>query len=108
MTHDPEDGDLGAAFAALREADRARVPPFRVPAHPYRAKRLRPAVLGLLVAAGLAALVVLRPDPPPAPSLMDWRSPTDFLLRTPGEDLLRTVPRLGEGLPMEPVKGDRP
>jgi hypothetical protein len=27
-----------------------------------------------------------------------WQSPTDFLLRTPGADLLKTVPRLGDSL----------
>lgn len=29
---------------------------------------------------------------------MKWQSPTDFLLRTPGADLLKTVPRLGDSL----------
>ena len=28
--------------------------------------------------------------------ISQWRSPTDFLLSVPGEQLLRTVPRLGE------------
>lgn len=28
--------------------------------------------------------------------ISQWRSPTDFLLRTPGDQLLKTVPRLGE------------
>ena len=27
-----------------------------------------------------------------------WQSPTDFLLRTPGADVLKTVPRLGDSL----------
>jgi hypothetical protein len=27
--------------------------------------------------------------------ISQWRSPTDFLLRTPGDELLKTVPRLG-------------
>jgi len=27
-----------------------------------------------------------------------WQSPTDFLLRTPGADVLRTVPRIGDSL----------
>jgi hypothetical protein len=31
-----------------------------------------------------------------APLISQWRSPTDFLLKTPGDELLRTVPRLGE------------
>lgn len=30
-----------------------------------------------------------------APLISQWRSPTEFLLKTPGDELLRTVPRLG-------------
>ncbi|MFQ5778849.1 MAG: anti-sigma factor family protein [Terriglobia bacterium] len=29
-------------------------------------------------------------------SLSEWRSPTESLLRTPGDEVLRSVPRLGE------------
>lgn len=29
---------------------------------------------------------------------LKWQSPTDFLLRTPGTELLKTVPRLGDSL----------
>jgi hypothetical protein len=29
---------------------------------------------------------------------LKWQSPTDFLLRTPGADLLKTVPRIGDSL----------
>lgn len=31
-----------------------------------------------------------------APLISQWRSPTEFLLKTPGDELLRTVPRLGK------------
>src|SRR5215475_14780608 len=44
------------------------------------------------------ALKQRRNSPAPQPdlaSLSEWRSPTEFLLRTPGATLLRTVPRLG-------------
>jgi hypothetical protein len=34
----------------------------------------------------------------PAMLISEWQSPTDFLLRTPGEQLLKTVPRAGESL----------
>lgn len=30
-----------------------------------------------------------------APLISQWRSPTEFLLKTPGDELLRSVPRLG-------------
>jgi hypothetical protein len=29
-------------------------------------------------------------------SITEWKAPTDFLLETPGRELLRTVPRFGE------------
>lgn len=35
---------------------------------------------------------------PTGPVVAEWRSPTDFLLRTPGDELLRTVPRVGDSL----------
>jgi hypothetical protein len=31
----------------------------------------------------------------PAISLTEWKAPTDFLLETPGRELLRTVPVIG-------------
>ena len=34
--------------------------------------------------------------PPSALSLTDWHSPTDFLLTTPGSELLHAVPHIGE------------
>lgn len=38
-----------------------------------------------------------RPRPQPALSfLSQWRSPTEYLLRLPGDPLLKTVPRFGE------------
>jgi hypothetical protein len=43
-----------------------------------------------------------RPPAPPAgnaPSLADWRSPTDFLLQTATLAAWRTVPVIGEPLP---------
>jgi len=32
----------------------------------------------------------------PEISITEWKSSTDFLLRTPGLELLETVPRIGE------------
>ena len=60
------------------------------------------AALGLAMAAGVGALHWLRPRPAPLPEeaaivrLSSWRAPTDSLLRAPGDELLRSVPRLGE------------
>jgi hypothetical protein len=30
-------------------------------------------------------------------SISQWQSPTAFLIETPGQKLLKTVPRLGDG-----------
>lgn len=40
---------------------------------------------------------VVRPQPP-ASLISQWRSPTESLLRTPGEQLFKRVPRLDESL----------
>jgi hypothetical protein len=113
MTLRPEDDDtdLRDAFAALREADAAQAPPFRVPRAEGRAPRghrLVPWLGGLLAAAGLAAVLLPRARPlpgpaptPPAASLERWTAPTDFLLRTPGREILETVPRFGERWPKQ-------
>lgn len=37
-----------------------------------------------------------------------WRSPTDDLLRMPGDELLRTVPRIGGTRPSTPREPDAP
>ena len=98
-----DDRDLRALFARLREEDRARVPSFRPP-QPGKVPRRR-SVGRVLVAAAviLIALVLAWPDRRPptiAGQVVDlgvvaWQSPTDFLLITPGSELLRTVPAVG-------------
>jgi len=95
-----DDRALAAAFADLRQEEEGQTPPFdemvrRGRSRPARAARfllLRPVWLAAAVA--LAALGVWmgvrarEPRHPDVPSLAEWRSPTDFLLATPGRDLL--------------------
>jgi len=38
--------------------------------------------------------------------LAEWRAPSDVLLATPGQEILRTMPRLGESYLNVPVKTD--
>lgn len=101
MTDD--DRELRELFSRLKQEDRARVPSYRAPVARV-APRWRPvAQLAAAAAIVLIALVLGRPDRTPptmARDLVDlgsatWEAPTDFLLITPGSELLRSVPVLG-------------
>jgi hypothetical protein len=97
-----DDQELRERFAALRGEDAERAPDFaelrkrRSPPRP--SWRARAAVV-----AALAVVVVLlfmhyrRPSPPPESSITEWRSPTEFLLQTPGRELLERVPAFAQG-----------
>ena len=99
MRGEPDDVDLRQAFDALRHEDAKAAPAFEAVRARARPPRLTP-LGGLLAAASVAAailgLVVRRPDPPPPMASMEqWTAPTDFLLETPGREILQTVPRIG-------------
>lgn len=95
-----DDRALASAFADLRREEEGRTPPFDEVVRRGRTRSARAA--GLLGArplwlAAAVALAVLgvwlgartrEPRHPAVPSLAEWRSPTDFLLATPGRDLL--------------------
>jgi|SRR5918996_750966 hypothetical protein len=101
------DRDLQELFSALRRHTASKTPWFdatvaaaRRPTPPLRS----PRAVRLVAAAAAAAAVVLLavtwfgPRRPPAGidlATTRWQAPTDFLLQTPGADLLRTVPALG-------------
>lgn len=75
-------------------------------AQPLAYPRLVAAVAALIILAGLAALTT-RPGRTIRQStrLSTWRSPTECLLRSPADPLLKSVPRLGEGVfEMHPAK----
>lgn len=106
-----DDSQLREYFASLRRAEEARIPSFeqvvgrarRRPAQQFR----RRAVAGpvLLAAAAAIAFWASNPHPPAAihstaPMLADWRAPTDFLLDTPGRELLNTIPEVGRYPPL--------
>jgi hypothetical protein len=112
MSRHDDDADLRRAFAALRESERQEPPPFaRLWQSAGRRRRARPFLLAAAgaaaVAAALLAAWLLRPQAPvPAraaavPSLSRWRPATDFLLRTPGRELLGEPPALGRALPID-------
>jgi hypothetical protein len=72
------------------------------------------AATALVVALLMVGLTLLRRNGPAVPKeelaaaqkLADWRAPSDGLLRTPGQEILRTIPRLGKSYLNVPVKKD--
>ena len=94
------DDDLRESFRRLREAESRAVPPFRIATRRGRAWRLAFAAALLLVVIGFGVLTRTKPQPAvPAASLSTWRAPTDFLLRTPGRELVNSTPRLKPEIP---------
>ena len=111
---EPTDRQMRASFAELRAEETAQAgsatellarsaPPRRVMSE--RPRRVRIAVAATLGAAAAVLLALAtgrtrehdRLDPMMESALhsASWRAPTDFLLATPENGLLRTVPRFG-------------
>ena len=98
--------ELRERFERLRREDVVGGPSFRATlagAQRRRARRgpsvRRVAAAAIGVATVVAAAVVVHirlgpADPRVDPAATRWLGPTDFLLRLPGADYLRTVPRL--------------
>ena len=85
----------------LEEAHRDdRAPSFRRTWDAARQRRATPPWWAFAPAVAAAALLILwsvRPSPTSAPAphqipSLDWNAPLDFLLRTPGSEMLSTVP----------------
>ena len=98
--NDPSnDRDLRERFAALRREDASQAPEFdAVLRHARRSKTAwsRWAAAAAMVVVAAVLLVKFYPRPaPPTQSITEWKSPTDFLLETPGRDLLQTMPSFG-------------
>lgn len=108
QTHD--DDGLRSRFAAMRREDVAATPQFEAGtrARPSRrSSRVRPA-LGLAAAA--VALVFLSREVHESPhhagtldpGSAEWHAGTDFLLRTPGAELLSAMPSFNAALAVFP------
>jgi len=104
-----DDRDLRDAFAELRNAESRSAAPFRVPVltrTPRRGGLLRWSVVAIVLMVAFGVLLrdetQVRSDDTP---ISEWRAPTDFLLLTPGVELVQTLPRLEPQIPA--MKGDR-
>jgi hypothetical protein len=115
MRDERDDAELREQFQRLRRQDERLARPFsafrlaarqrpRAGSRGLLRYRLAAAALGLALVAGMGALHLLRPHAARFPDeaaiarLSRWRAPTDGLLRAPGDQLLRGVPRLGESV----------
>jgi hypothetical protein len=105
MMRDDDEADLRQAFAALRREDAEQAPPFDgvLTAQLGRGRRrLMPLLGGLAASVAAIVLVVVAvavrhpaSTPPQAGAIEQWTAPTDFLLKTPGREILDTTPRIG-------------
>ncbi|MGA9353127.1 MAG: hypothetical protein WBV46_05510 [Terriglobales bacterium] len=102
---DLRDDDLRERFGALRREEEARAPAFAMPSVGRFDRSLwRSAGPLLAVAASVLAILALilwtrtvtwrLEQERNVASITGWKAPTDFLLNTPGQELLRTVPAI--------------
>jgi len=102
-----DDQHLNKAFAALRRRDAAASPSFQATVAAARARRAgvpRRRDLGLAAVVVVAVIAVVVASTWRVQkndrlvidlATVRWQAPTDFLLKLPGVELLRSVPQLG-------------
>jgi hypothetical protein len=99
--------EIRKRFASMRNEDSSRISRFEHVLERVRTKSylgLRPLVAAscLLIATIVVSVAYRSYERVPAtsgiaaPSLAHWRAPTDFLLDTPGRELLYAIPQIGE------------
>jgi hypothetical protein len=109
-----EDHDLRRRFSALADEVRSAAPAFgrrRLDAHrtsleARRARLARYSVgsLTTLAAAAVIAVALWSGDAEVSePPISDWVAPTDFLLHTPGTNLLSSMPAASSSTDLEPT-----
>ena len=90
--HAPEFAGLWNACAATRRQGKARAGVRRQ----VRWLAATACALAALLAFFWIRSAQRRPEETTAASITEWKAPTDFLLETPGRELLRTVPEIGQ------------
>jgi hypothetical protein len=106
----PEFGDdrsvnesLRSRFAGLRREDERRAPEFAAlwrRRESSRRRSFRWLAAGACALIALGAMLWMRsspryPENNAVASIVEWQAPTDFLLETPGREVLRSVPEIG-------------
>jgi hypothetical protein len=102
--NDKTDNTLRRRFAALRREEDQQTPEFALLWQAGAGARRPQARWFAAAACALIALLAFlwirsvqrRPGDKIVASITEWKAPTDFLLETPGRELLRTVPEIGE------------
>ena len=118
-----DENEIRRRFEQLRENDRVRAPSFaqiygrtRARSSSRATPRVRPLLIDALVAVVIGAILLWHEQsssPSPATeTIATWRAPTDVLLKTPGSELLGTMPALHKSvldkmIPTPSNKGSR-
>jgi hypothetical protein len=113
MTEDKEREEIVEWFRQLRQTEEGDAPPFDEVWEVARSRtarsRSRRLYYRLGTAAALFALLTVAAlwwqnrrqthdvTVVQMASISQWKSPTAFLIETPGQKLLKTVPRIGDG-----------
>jgi len=97
------DDMLRRRFAVLRQEEEEHAPEFGRLWHGRTDARRRQTRWLMAVACALIALALVwlrsaqrHPEERAVVSITEWKAPTDFLLETPAQELLRTVPEIGQ------------
>ena len=104
-----DETEIRRRFAELREADRVRAPGFAQIYGRARSRgswvathHVRPYVIGAAAAIAIIAFSLAHSrslsHSAATPAIATWRAPTDVLLRTPGSELLGTMPALSKSV----------
>jgi hypothetical protein len=99
-----QDSALRKRFASLREAEQHHIPAFaslwggRSRVQRSKGLWLAAAACALIVVAAILLLPSERPNRNEVSmvEITEWKAPTDFLLETPGREILQTVPEIGK------------
>jgi len=88
------DSDLRNLFHRLRDEETRFPPSPRTRGEGAPKGRMRGWMAATAIVIIAIVLVVGTRRPEPTESILTWKPPTDVLLRTPGSELLTTVPRI--------------